>query len=158
VVRPLWRKDGSVFYICYWALPAQSFLGLSPLVLATIFYCLRFETSLFVASYDSHGHGGGIRSRLHKGLLTVLASVVLITPLRGSSRKHRFELFLYCCMRICCRENVFTEAFPSSGRLFLLIKICCLVVNVVLLFVPRSLPRNVSIGHRINWKPNYDGE
>jgi hypothetical protein len=35
------------------------------LELATIFYCLRFETSLFVASYDSQGHGGGIRPRLH---------------------------------------------------------------------------------------------
>jgi hypothetical protein len=35
--------------------------------LATIFYCLTFETSLFVASYDSQGHGGGIRSRLHTG-------------------------------------------------------------------------------------------
>jgi hypothetical protein len=34
--------------------------------LETIFYCLRFETSLFVASYDSQGHGGGIRS-LHTG-------------------------------------------------------------------------------------------
>jgi hypothetical protein len=31
----------------------------------TIFYCLKFETSLFVASYDSQGHGGGIRPRLH---------------------------------------------------------------------------------------------
>jgi hypothetical protein len=29
-------------------LPAQSFSGPSPLVLATIFYCLRFETSLFI--------------------------------------------------------------------------------------------------------------
>jgi hypothetical protein len=26
----------------------------------TMFYCLRFETSLFVASYDSQGYGGGI--------------------------------------------------------------------------------------------------
>jgi hypothetical protein len=38
--------------------------------LATIFYCLTFETSLFVASYDSQGHGGGIRSRLHTGIGT----------------------------------------------------------------------------------------
>jgi hypothetical protein len=30
-----------------------------PLGLVTIFYCLRFETSHFVASYDSQGHGGG---------------------------------------------------------------------------------------------------
>jgi hypothetical protein len=36
-------------------------------------YCLRFETSLFVASYDSQGHGGGIRSRLHTGIQLLLA-------------------------------------------------------------------------------------
>jgi hypothetical protein len=41
----------------------------SPVGLATIFYCLRFETSSFVASYDSQGHGGGIRTRLHTGKL-----------------------------------------------------------------------------------------
>jgi hypothetical protein len=45
----------------------RSFLGPSPLVLATVFYCLRFETSHFVASYDSQGHGGGIPPRLHTG-------------------------------------------------------------------------------------------
>jgi hypothetical protein len=33
----------------------------------TIFYCLRFETSLFVASYNSQGYGGRIRPRLHTG-------------------------------------------------------------------------------------------
>jgi hypothetical protein len=27
VGRPLWREDGSVFCICYWSLPAQSFSG-----------------------------------------------------------------------------------------------------------------------------------
>jgi hypothetical protein len=86
----------SVVYNCCWASPAQSFSGPSPTGLMTIFYCLRFETSatwrvrslyfylpgtgwssytpqslcsLFVASYDSQGYGGGIRSRLHKGFL-----------------------------------------------------------------------------------------
>jgi hypothetical protein len=48
VGRTLWREDGSVFRICYWPLPAQSFSGPSPLGLAPV-----FETSLFVASYDS---------------------------------------------------------------------------------------------------------
>jgi hypothetical protein len=43
------------------ALASAVFLGPSPLGLATVFYCLRFETSLFVASYDSQGHDGGIR-------------------------------------------------------------------------------------------------
>jgi hypothetical protein len=50
------------------ASPAQSFSGPSPLGLMTIFYCLRLETSLFVASYDSQGYGGGIRPRLHTGV------------------------------------------------------------------------------------------
>jgi hypothetical protein len=55
VGRPLWREDGSVFCMCHWPLPAPSFSGPSPLGLATVFYCLRSETSLFVASYDSQG-------------------------------------------------------------------------------------------------------
>jgi hypothetical protein len=67
VGRPLWREDGSIFCICCWPSPAHSFSGPSSLGLATIFYCLRFETSLFVASYDSQGHGGGIRPRPHTG-------------------------------------------------------------------------------------------
>jgi hypothetical protein len=67
VGRPLWREDGSVFCMFRWPLPAQS-SGPSPLGLATVFYCLRFETSLFVASYDSQGHGGGIRPRLYTGI------------------------------------------------------------------------------------------
>jgi hypothetical protein len=49
--------------ICCWP-----WRGPTPLGLATTFYCLRFETSLFVASYDSQGHGGGIRPRLHTGV------------------------------------------------------------------------------------------
>jgi hypothetical protein len=55
-------------YNCCWPLPAQSSSGPSPVVLVAIFYCLRFETSIFVASYDSQGHGGGIRPRLHTGI------------------------------------------------------------------------------------------
>jgi hypothetical protein len=65
--RPLWWDYGSVFIMCCGPLPEQSFLGLSPFWLETIFYCLRLESSLFVASYDSQGHGGGIWPRLHMG-------------------------------------------------------------------------------------------
>jgi hypothetical protein len=54
--RSLWREDGSVVYNCCWSSPAQSFSGQSLMGLATIFYCLRFETSLLVASYDSQGY------------------------------------------------------------------------------------------------------
>jgi hypothetical protein len=60
VGRPLWREDGSLFCICCWPSSAQSFLDL-----ATIFYCLSFETFPFVPSYDSQGHGGGIGPRFH---------------------------------------------------------------------------------------------
>jgi hypothetical protein len=67
VGRPLWREDPSLLYTCCWPLPAQSFSDPSPFGLLTIFYCLRFETSFFVASSDSQGHGGGIRPRLHTG-------------------------------------------------------------------------------------------
>jgi hypothetical protein len=59
--RSLWREDGSVLYSCCWSSPEQSFSGPSPEGLTTITYCLRFETSPFVASYDSQGYGGGIR-------------------------------------------------------------------------------------------------
>jgi hypothetical protein len=50
------------------ALASAVFLGCSPLGLTTVFYCLRFETSLFVASYNLQGHGGGIRPRFHTGV------------------------------------------------------------------------------------------
>jgi hypothetical protein len=66
--RPLWWEDGSFVYNCCWPSPAQSFSGPSPVELVAIFYSLRFETSLFDASYDSQGHGGGIRPCLHTGL------------------------------------------------------------------------------------------
>jgi hypothetical protein len=49
------------------ALPAQSSSGPSPMGLLTIFYSLRFETSLFFASYDSQGYGEGIRPACTQG-------------------------------------------------------------------------------------------
>jgi hypothetical protein len=52
---------------CSWPSSAQSFSGPTPVGLVTIIYSLRFATSLFVASHDSQGYGGGIRLRLHTG-------------------------------------------------------------------------------------------
>jgi hypothetical protein len=68
VGHSLWREDGSVVYNCCWSSPAQSFSGSSPVGFVTIFYTLRFETSLFVASCLSQGSSGVIRPRLHTGL------------------------------------------------------------------------------------------
>jgi hypothetical protein len=84
VGRPLRREVGAVFCMCCWPLPAQSFSGPSPLGLETVFYCLRFETSLFVASYDSQGHGGGIRPRLHTGVeLIRIESIIVQMRIEG---------------------------------------------------------------------------
>jgi hypothetical protein len=44
MLYPLGREDRSIVYNCCWSSPAQSFSGLSPAGLMTIFYCLRFET------------------------------------------------------------------------------------------------------------------
>jgi hypothetical protein len=53
-----------------------------PWWLVIIFYRLRFESSIFVASYDSQGYGGGIRPRLHTGILSVSWSLSLTRILR----------------------------------------------------------------------------
>jgi hypothetical protein len=129
---PLWREDGSVVYNCCWPSPAQSFSGPSPAGLMIIFYCLRFETpstwrgrtpylyllgtgrlqalrSLFVASYDSQGYGGGIRPRLH------MSELMLAIYLRSGPNRKQFLLF---CMRVSCRGNVFTVLLRSNGHLF----------------------------------------
>jgi hypothetical protein len=66
--------------MCCWPLPAQSFSGLSPLRLEIIFYCLRFETSIFVASYDSQGHGGDIQPRLNMGIVCLLSLSLMSRP------------------------------------------------------------------------------
>jgi hypothetical protein len=46
VRNPLWRDDLSISYTrnCWWHSPAQSFSGLNPSVLLTIFHRLWFET------------------------------------------------------------------------------------------------------------------
>jgi hypothetical protein len=53
----------------------------------TIFYCVRFETSLFVASYDSQGHGGGVRTGLHTGRTELLPESRYITSALTMHRK-----------------------------------------------------------------------
>jgi hypothetical protein len=101
VGHPLWRKDGSVFCICCWPLPAQSFSGPSPLGPATVFYCLRYETSVFVVSYDSQGHGGGIRPSLH----TVVNCQLLVA---------------YCYIASGRTTAQQTHPLPNNGFLILL--------------------------------------
>jgi hypothetical protein len=81
--------------------------------------------SLFVASYDSQGYGGGIRPCLHTGSI-----VFLITILHGLRRKHRLNkvtiLFVTAgtcipirCLETGCITTLFIRLLHSNG--------CCLV-------------------------------
>jgi hypothetical protein len=94
-------KDGSVVYNCSWPLPVQTFSGPTPMGLVTTIYCLRFETSLFVASYDSQGYGGGIRPRLHTGvslLRTVgLRYISLGTDRTENAASNNSSIVVYVC-------------------------------------------------------------
>jgi hypothetical protein len=115
VRRHLWREDGSALYNCCWSSPVQSFSDPRPSGLMTTFYCLRFEIpptwkarspylypprkrvtqlypqalgSIFVASYDSQGYSGVIRTRLQSGSnslqvkvkVTLRLAVYLVKP------------------------------------------------------------------------------
>jgi hypothetical protein len=123
------RQDGSVVYNCCWLSPAQPFSDPSPMGLATIFYCLRFETSFFVASYDSRA---STRDTDHAAQNTqplyccrgVLPRSCLAESQRGPHRKHLSFLSLiviaacslvrYPAVSVLyCR--VLLYALPSNG-------------------------------------------
>jgi hypothetical protein len=91
----LWREDGSVVYDCCWPSPAQSFSGWSPVGLATIFYCLRFETSLFVTSYDSQSYS----IPPPHGIFLELSLSLILRP-----------TVVCVCRRNWCQLNITTDA------------------------------------------------
>jgi hypothetical protein len=105
------------------ASPAQSFSGPSPLDLATIFYSLSFETSLFVASHDSQGHGRGIRPRLHTGRQQCLTTSRYIASARAAQKN---------VSSIILRPLVAEVTCPQS---------CSLATAVVLLLVYTAVTR-----------------
>jgi hypothetical protein len=110
--HPLWPGDGSFVYSCYWPSPARSFSSPRPAGLTTIFYCLRFGTSLFVASYDSQGHGGGIRPRLHTGY----TRWPFITLRHGPRRKHSLSIVEKAyLLTYCLAMDVLLHAYASAG-------------------------------------------
>jgi hypothetical protein len=111
---PLWREEGSVVYNCCRPSPAQSFLGPSPVGLVAIFYCLRFETSLFVASYDSQGHGGGIRPRLHTGVHQVQEWTPFYNCERTELRSQPPRVPLLLFMNALFRKRSWTVAYQNE--------------------------------------------
>jgi hypothetical protein len=152
VGRPPWREDGSVFYIC-WPLPEQSFFGPSPLGLATIFYSHRFETSLFVASYDSQGHGGGIRSLLHTtGLLMQSRGGHIENircPVLDICEPHRKHLFLYCCVYSAFHSN---GCYPIVVCVFVVTGMCLPTRCPATVYMLQYLFLRVSVWY---WKPSW---
>jgi hypothetical protein len=78
--------------------------------IATIFYCLRFETSLFVASYDSQGYGGGIRPRFDTGFASYCSSC----PHNPSART--------------TAENTVSNSTSTVVRWFVAIETCLFVI------------------------------
>jgi hypothetical protein len=116
VGRPLWREDGSVFCMCRWPMPAQSFSGPSPLGLATVFHCLRSETSFSSPPTTRRVTVEVFDPASTRILSLTVKPLVLVMHLRhGRHRKH----FFHYCVFYRCRGNVSTELFPSNG--------CCTV-------------------------------
>jgi hypothetical protein len=101
VGHPLWREDGSVFYMCCWLLPAQSFSGPSPLGLATVFYCLRFETSLFCRLLRLAGSRWRYSTPPPHGLLTDLRSLSFYNPSARTTQKTLPLVGIACLQRRC---------------------------------------------------------
>jgi hypothetical protein len=87
--------------------------------------CVFTSRYLVTASNSGDSPASVLNSSFHRLLYRtdmVAPIVFLITPRHGPSRKRLFQPYLCCCMRIRCRWDVFTDPFPSIGRLFLLIK------------------------------------
>jgi hypothetical protein len=79
--------------------------------------CVFISRSLVGAPNSEDSSASALKSSLHSlPYRTDLAAPVVffITPRHGLRRQHHSQIH--------CSGNVFTEPFPSSGRLFLLIK------------------------------------
>jgi hypothetical protein len=110
----------SVVYNCCWSSLAKSLFGPSPVGLVIIFYSLRFETSLLIASKDSQGYGERFRTRLHPGLLFYSLSVDLLSSLFGLI-DHTSSYSPLCRKRLlrCCQNNVYrTVVWQWTSLLF----------------------------------------
>jgi hypothetical protein len=68
VERPLWREGGSVFLYMLLALASAVFLESESFGTHDHILLSQIWDFPFVVSYDSQGHGGGIRPRLYTGV------------------------------------------------------------------------------------------
>jgi hypothetical protein len=102
----LWREDGYIVYNGCWSPPAQSFSGQSPIRLVTIFYCLRFETSLLVTSYDMQVYGWRYSTQPPHEIQWI---PILSYPL-GTDHAQKTRP-LYCCMAKTTQKTRFSTYF-----------------------------------------------
>jgi hypothetical protein len=89
-----------------------------------MFYCLRFDTSLFVASYDSQGYGGGILTSSTRDCLFLDS----VSPWVGfgwniqtspSPRIPTWRSCLSCCVNnfyLSVATEIFLYALPRNRR------------------------------------------
>jgi hypothetical protein len=126
VGRSLWLEDGSAVYNWCWPSPAQSFSGPSLVGLATIFYCLRFRTSLYVASYNSQGYCEGIQPRLHRGSVSRWFSLCRLVSDRIENTASNSSSIVACFLCrtnssfVSWRNSIFTVPLHSNGWRLLL--------------------------------------
>jgi hypothetical protein len=109
-------RDGSAVYNCSWPSPAQSFSGLSTVRLVTVFYWLRFETSIFIAFYDSQGYSEGIRPRLYTGLIVSIIltlKTLLYDGTNGRSRRIHYTHMHFILQRL--HRRIYNDRFWATA-------------------------------------------
>jgi hypothetical protein len=86
-------RGQTVVYSCCWPTPAQSFSGPSPVGLATVFYCLGFETSL----------------------LTLLQTALCYVTSREANKDHQYCVCLPCARyHVLIRGNTLIPVFITA--------------------------------------------
>jgi hypothetical protein len=90
------------------ALASVVFLGSDSVGTRDRILLSQISDFLFVVSYDSQGHGGGILSRLHTGNCYWITTRFVIQPPYWLHRKYN----LYCW------QNLFTAHYLTMGNVF----------------------------------------
>jgi hypothetical protein len=94
------------------ALVSAVVLGFESRGTCDIFYCLKFETSVFVASYDSEDCGGGIRPRLHAEFHMCVCVLCYDRPTDPSPNNASVLVLVFVAA-----ETYFNKTLSSNGCL-----------------------------------------
>jgi hypothetical protein len=108
-------------------LASAVFLGSESLETRGHILLSRFETFPFVASYDSQGHGGGIRPRLHAGYTWASNLGISLTYIVAARTTHHrkqmprlgptcLHYFSYCCVTSPPTRERALSSLHSNGR------------------------------------------